>query len=91
MVFIWYFNGIYMVFTSEEKRCQERFSTRRKIWRFMEKNYLSRKYLELSDVLCIFASDGILLHYTKYPKHTITIYEQVSTHYIPRLVFILCN
>ena len=57
----------------------------------MEKPYFSRKYLELSDVLCIFASDGILWHYTKYPKHTITIYEQVSTHYIPRLVFILCN
>ena len=80
-----------MVLSSEEERCQEVFSTKGKIWRFMVKNYFSRKYLELSDVLCIFASDGILLHYTKYPKHTITIYEQVSTHYIPRLVFILCN
>ena len=27
---------------------------------FERKNYFSRKYLELSDVLCIFASDDIL-------------------------------
>ena len=31
MVFIWYFNGIYMVFTSEEERCQEDFATKGKI------------------------------------------------------------
>ena len=80
-----------MVLSSEEERYQDGFSTRGKTWRFMEKTYFSRKYLEKSDILCIFASDGILWHYTKYPKHTITIYEQVSTHYIPRLVFILCN
>ena len=36
----------------------------------MEKTYFPRKYLELSDVLCIFASDGILWHYTKYLKNT---------------------
>ena len=70
MVSLWYLYGILMVFTSEEKRCQERFSTRGKIWRIMVKNYFSRKYLEESDVLCIFASDGILWHYTKYLKNT---------------------
>ena len=59
-----------MVLSSEEERCQEGFSTRGKAWRFMVKNYFSRKYLELSDVLCIFASDGILWHYTKYLKNT---------------------
>ena len=55
MVFIWYLYGIYMVFTSEEKRCQERFSTRGKAWRFKRENEFLRKNLELSDVLCIFA------------------------------------
>ena len=59
-----------MVLSSEEERRQEGFSTRGKTWRFMEKTYFSRKYLELSDVLCIFASDGILWHYTKYLKNT---------------------
>ena len=59
-----------MVLSSEEKRCQEGFSTRGKAWRFIEETYFSRKNLELSDVLCIFASDGILLHYTKYLKNT---------------------
>ena len=44
-----------MVLSSEEKRCQERFSTRGKIWRIMLKNYFSRKYLEKSDILLIFA------------------------------------
>ena len=58
-----------MVLSSEEKR-YEGFSTKGKIWRFMVKNYFSRKNLELSDVLCIFASDGILWHYTKYLKNT---------------------
>ena len=59
-----------MVLSSEEERCYEGFSTKGKIWRFMVKNYFSRKNLELSDVLCIFASDGILWHYTKYLKNT---------------------
>ena len=59
-----------MVLSSEEERCHEGFSTKGKIWRFMVKNYFSRKNLELSDVLCIFASDGILWHYTKYLKNT---------------------
>ena len=59
-----------MVLSSEEERCQEGFSTRGKTWRFMVKNYFSRKNLELSDVLCIFASDAMLWHYTKYLKNT---------------------
>ena len=44
-----------MVLSSEEERCQEGFSTKGKIWRFMEKTYFSRKYLEESDILLIFA------------------------------------
>ncbi len=36
----------------------------------MEKTYFSRKYLEESDILLIFAFDGILWHYTKYLKNT---------------------
>ena len=36
----------------------------------MVKNYFSRKYLEESDILLIFAFDGILWHYTKYLKNT---------------------
>ena len=36
----------------------------------MEKTYFSRKYLELSDVLCIFASDGMSLHYIKDLENT---------------------
>ena len=59
-----------MVLSSEEERYQDGFSTRGKIWRFKRENEFLRKNLELSDVLCIFASDGILWHYTKYLKNT---------------------
>ena len=62
MVLLWYYNGNIMVLSSEEERRQEDFATKGKIWRIMEKTYFSRKYLELSDVLCIFASDGMLWH-----------------------------
>ena len=44
-----------MVLSSEGERCQEGFSTRGKTWRFMVKTYFSRKYLEKSDILLIFA------------------------------------
>ena len=79
-----------MVLSSEEERCYEGFSTKGKIWRFMVKNYFSRKNLELSDVLCIFASDDILWHLNIKTKYYYN-YEEVSTDYNPRLVFILCN
>ena len=55
MVLLWYYNGNIMVLSSEEERCQEDFATKGKIWRIMVKNYFSRKYLELSDILLIFA------------------------------------
>ena len=44
-----------MVLSSEEERCQEGFATKGKIWRFKRKNDFYRKYLEESDILCIFA------------------------------------
>ena len=44
-----------MVLSLEEERCQEGFITKGKIWRIMVKNYFSRKYLEKSDILLIFA------------------------------------
>ena len=44
-----------MVLSSEEEHRQEEFITRGKIRRIMVKNYFSRKYLEKSDILLIFA------------------------------------
>ena len=79
-----------MVLSSEEERRQEDFATKGKIWRIMVKNYFSREYLELSDVLCIFASDDILWHLNIKTKYYYN-YEEVSTDYNPRPVFILCN
>ena len=90
MVLLWYYNGNIMVLSSEEKRCQDGFSARGKTWRIMRKNYFSRKYLEESDVLCIFASDDILWHLNIKTKYYYN-YEEVSTDYNPRPVFILCN
>ena len=54
----------------EEKRCQEGFSTIGETLRIIMKIYFLRKNLVVSDVLCIFASDGMLWHYTKYLKNT---------------------
>ena len=59
-----------MVLSSEEERCQEGFSTMGKIWRFKRKTIFLVNILEESDILLIFASDGILWHYTKYLKNT---------------------
>ena len=59
MVLLWYYNGNIMVLSSEEKRWQDGFSTKGKTWRIKRKNEFLRKNLAVSDVLCIFASDGI--------------------------------
>ena len=73
MVLLWYYNGNIMVLSTEKKRKMVIAITRGKTWRFIVKNYFSRINLELSDVLCIFASDGILWHYIKYLKNTMQL------------------
>ena len=77
MVLLWYYNGIIMVILwyyngiiIGGRALLRGIINKGKTWRIMVKNYFSRKYLEESDVLCIFASDGMLWHYTKYLKNT---------------------
>ena len=56
----------------------------------MRKSYFLRENLAISDVLSIFASDDILWHLNIKTKYYYN-YEEVSTNYNPRPVFILCN
>ena len=86
MVILWYYNGIII----GGRVLLRGIFNEGKTWRFMVKNYFSRKYLELSDVLCIFASDDILWHLNIKTKYYYN-YEEVSTDYNPRPVSILCN
>ena len=66
MVILWYYNGIII----GGRALLRGIFNEGKNMEIQENNDFSRKYLELSDVLCIFASDGILWHYTKYLKNT---------------------
>ena len=73
MVLLWYYNGILWYYNGiiiGGRALSRGIFNEGKNMEIQEKNDFSRKYLELSDVLCIFASDGILWHYTKYLKNT---------------------